>query len=190
MVVDLMVPSGPGHGHGEDNGGKGGMGMGDVHEDKEGEEEENEVEDEGVVRRGRSRGRGWGRSRGRKAGERNERPTPVRFAKTAGAELPPRRREGEGRYHSREEGHYPREGHRHHKEGKGSNAAATVGASGDSNANPSRPSLSGALDRGAEFFSQVVLRGRMKRLVGCWVPLRDGEGKVGWVVLVLVPGRS
>ena len=39
------------------------------------------------------------------------------------------------------------------------------------------------------FFSQVLFTGRgpLRRMVGSWVPLKDGEGKVGWVVLVLTP---
>ncbi|KAL2189981.1 hypothetical protein L209DRAFT_762289 [Thermothelomyces heterothallicus CBS 203.75] len=58
----------------------------------------------------------------------------------------------------------------------------------------SRPRLSGTLDRGAEFLSQVLFSGgggktttALRRVVSRWVPLKDGDGRIGWVVLVLVP---
>lgn len=58
-------------------------------------------------------------------------------------------------------------------------------ASGESG---SRPRLSETLDRGTEFFSQVVWGpGKLRRLVSNWVPLKDGEGKVVFVVLTLTP---
>ncbi|KAK4103418.1 hypothetical protein N658DRAFT_505119 [Parathielavia hyrcaniae] len=57
------------------------------------------------------------------------------------------------------------------------------------------PRVSGTLDRGAGFFSQVLFAGgqaggggsRLRRVVSTWVPLKDGEGRVAWVVLVLNP---
>jgi hypothetical protein len=78
----------------------------------------------------------------------------------------------------------------------GGGAGAVYGEGGG--AGESRPRLSGTLDRGAEFFSQVLFpssaaasgsggKGQVRRVVSSWVPLKDGEGKVRWVVLVLTP---
>ncbi|KAH6632131.1 hypothetical protein F5144DRAFT_602875 [Chaetomium tenue] len=56
-----------------------------------------------------------------------------------------------------------------------------------------RPRVSGSLDRGAGFLSHVLSsggRGALKRIVSSWVALKDGEGKVGWVILVLTPAEG
>jgi hypothetical protein len=70
-----------------------------------------------------------------------------------------------------------------------SSAASSVEVlSGDA-----RPRASSTLDRGAGFFSQVLSsggRGVLKRVVSTWVPLKDADGKVDWVVLVLVPAEG
>ncbi|KAK4125593.1 hypothetical protein N657DRAFT_591233, partial [Parathielavia appendiculata] len=54
-----------------------------------------------------------------------------------------------------------------------------------------KPRVSGTLDRGAEFFSQVLFSGgqggKLRRVVSTWAPLKDGEGRVAWVVMVLNP---
>lgn len=92
--------------------------------------------------------------------------------------------------------------------GKGTGTASgdgrnTGGENGEGSGSTSgggvrRPSLSGTLDRGAGLLSQVLFAGGksvgagaggplVRRVVGSWVPLRDGEGKVAWVVLVLTP---
>ena len=49
----------------------------------------------------------------------------------------------------------------------------------------SRPRLSDTLDRGAEILSNVFFGPKMRKLVSHWAPLKDQEGNVGWVVLVL-----
>jgi PAS domain-containing protein len=78
----------------------------------------------------------------------------------------------------------------------GGGAGAVYGEGGG--AGDSRPRLSGTLDRGAEFFSHVLFtssaaasgsggKGQVRRVVSSGVPLKDGEGKVRWVVLVLTP---
>ncbi|KAK3390071.1 hypothetical protein B0H63DRAFT_389263 [Podospora didyma] len=50
-----------------------------------------------------------------------------------------------------------------------------------------RPRLSDTLDRGAGILSHVFFGPRMRKLVSHWTPLKDGDGQVGWVVLVLTP---
>ncbi|KAK4251388.1 hypothetical protein C7999DRAFT_37714 [Corynascus novoguineensis] len=77
---------------------------------------------------------------------------------------------------------------------------------GDPSSSDSRPRLSGTLDRGAEFLSQMLFAGggggggatggiggkgvALKRLVSRWVPLKDEAGEIGWVVLILVPAEG
>ncbi|KAL2200775.1 hypothetical protein P885DRAFT_66400 [Corynascus similis CBS 632.67] len=77
---------------------------------------------------------------------------------------------------------------------------------GDPSSSDSRPRLSGTLDRGAEFLSQMLFSGggggsggtggiggkgvTLKRLVSRWVPLKDETGEIGWVVLILVPAEG
>ncbi|KAK3379176.1 hypothetical protein B0T24DRAFT_589768 [Lasiosphaeria ovina] len=51
----------------------------------------------------------------------------------------------------------------------------------------SRPRLSDTLDRGAEILSHVFFGPKMRKLVSHWAPLEDGQGAVGWVVVVLTP---
>jgi PAS domain-containing protein len=65
------------------------------------------------------------------------------------------------------------------------------------------PRPSGTIERGAELFSQVLRDGhgksdhgksghgkRLRRVVTSWVPLKDVEGVVGFVILVLTPGDT
>ncbi|KAK3905642.1 hypothetical protein C8A05DRAFT_30525 [Staphylotrichum tortipilum] len=89
---------------------------------------------------------------------------------------------------------------------KGTGSASAVNGNGNTGAENGesssgggvgRPSLSGTLDRGAGLLSQALFaaggkginagESPVRRVVGNWVPLRDGEGKVAWVVLVLTP---
>ncbi|AEO55023.1 hypothetical protein MYCTH_2298367 [Thermothelomyces thermophilus ATCC 42464] len=67
-------------------------------------------------------------------------------------------------------------------------------ADGPSSSSESWPRLSGTLDRGAEFLNHVLFSGGggktttvLRRVVSRWVPLKDEDGRIGWVVLVLVP---
>ncbi|KAM7195312.1 hypothetical protein V8F20_007531 [Naviculisporaceae sp. PSN 640] len=47
------------------------------------------------------------------------------------------------------------------------------------------PRLSDTLDRGAELLNSVLFGSKMKKMVSHWAPLKDAQGNVGWVVLVL-----
>jgi hypothetical protein len=72
---------------------------------------------------------------------------------------------------------------------KSAGAAVGIG-SGAGESEEGRPRLSGAVEKSPGFFSQVLftgVKGPLRRVVTNWVPLRDVEGKVGWVVLVLTP---
>ncbi|KAK3940262.1 hypothetical protein QBC46DRAFT_313963 [Diplogelasinospora grovesii] len=56
---------------------------------------------------------------------------------------------------------------------------------------PPRASLTETFDRGSEMLSNMLPSNpRMRRLVGHWTPLKDSEGKVGYVVLILTPAAS
>ncbi|KAK4465861.1 hypothetical protein QBC42DRAFT_217879 [Cladorrhinum samala] len=50
--------------------------------------------------------------------------------------------------------------------------------------------LSDTLDRGAEILSHVFFGPKMKKLVSHWTPLKNGEGLVEWVVLILTPATA
>lgn len=50
--------------------------------------------------------------------------------------------------------------------------------------------LSDTLDRGAEILSHVFFGPKMKKLVSHWTPLKNGEGLVEWVVLILTPATT
>ncbi|KAK0714557.1 hypothetical protein B0H67DRAFT_490420 [Lasiosphaeris hirsuta] len=65
-------------------------------------------------------------------------------------------------------------------------AGAAVGATFSVNMD-SKPQLSDTFDRGAEIQSHVFLGPKMRKLVSHWAPLKDAEGNVAWVVLVLTP---
>ncbi|KAL2133387.1 hypothetical protein VTI74DRAFT_2475 [Chaetomium olivicolor] len=75
--------------------------------------------------------------------------------------------------------------------GKSKTTGTGAAAAGGSVGEEPRPRLSETLDRGAEFLSQRVFSnhgpGKPRRFVSSWVPLKDAEGKVGWVVCVLTP---
>ncbi|KAK3306782.1 uncharacterized protein B0T15DRAFT_152591 [Chaetomium strumarium] len=65
------------------------------------------------------------------------------------------------------------------------------GGSGGSETGEGKPRPSGTFERGAELFSQVLHGGqgkKLRRFVSSWVPLKDAEGEIGFVVLVLTPG--
>ncbi|KAK3352404.1 hypothetical protein B0T25DRAFT_185405 [Lasiosphaeria hispida] len=66
--------------------------------------------------------------------------------------------------------------------GVGAVAGATFSVEMDS-----KPRLSDAFDRGAEILSHVFFGPKMRKLVSHWAPLKDAEGNIGWVVLVLTP---
>ncbi|KAK3323742.1 hypothetical protein B0T19DRAFT_212893 [Cercophora scortea] len=54
-----------------------------------------------------------------------------------------------------------------------------------------KPRLSDTFDRGAEILSHVFFGGpKMRKLVSHWTPLKDADGAVGWVVLILTPAAS
>lgn len=53
-----------------------------------------------------------------------------------------------------------------------------------------RPRLSETFDRGAEILSNIFSGPKMKKLVSHWVPLKDGDGEVAWVVLILTPATA
>ncbi|KAH6856291.1 hypothetical protein B0I37DRAFT_302599 [Chaetomium sp. MPI-CAGE-AT-0009] len=66
-------------------------------------------------------------------------------------------------------------------------------SSGEALAGDGRRRASATLERGAGFFGQVLSsggRGALRRVVSSWVPLKDAEGKVGWVVLALTPAEG
>ncbi|KAK4169964.1 hypothetical protein QBC43DRAFT_39687 [Cladorrhinum sp. PSN259] len=50
--------------------------------------------------------------------------------------------------------------------------------------------LSNTLDRGAEILSNVFFGPKMRKLVSHWTPLKDEEGSVKWVVLILTPATA
>ncbi|KAK3688275.1 hypothetical protein B0T22DRAFT_406554 [Podospora appendiculata] len=53
-----------------------------------------------------------------------------------------------------------------------------------------KPRLSDTFDRGAEILSHVFFGPKMRKLVSHWTPLKDADGAVGWVVLILTPATS
>lgn len=53
-----------------------------------------------------------------------------------------------------------------------------------------RPRLSDTFDRGAEFLSHVFFSHKMRKLVTHWAPLKDADGQVTFVVLVLTPAAG
>ncbi|KAK4236536.1 hypothetical protein C8A03DRAFT_45493 [Achaetomium macrosporum] len=63
------------------------------------------------------------------------------------------------------------------------------GGSGGGETGEAKPRSSGTLERGTELFNQVFFggQGKLRRFVSSWVPLKDAEGEVGFVVLVLTP---
>ncbi|KAL2267120.1 hypothetical protein VTJ83DRAFT_4397 [Remersonia thermophila] len=74
------------------------------------------------------------------------------------------------------------------------NGAASAGSTSES-----RPWLSDTLESGTELLNQVLFsqapaaasdKGCWRRVVSCWVPLKDKDGKVGWVALALMPGKE
>lgn len=72
-------------------------------------------------------------------------------------------------------------------------ASSSAASSGEALCGEVRPRVSGTLDRGAGFLSQVLSSGgrsSSKRVVSSWVPLKDADGKVEWVVLVLTPAEG
>ncbi|KAL2259820.1 hypothetical protein VTK26DRAFT_6361 [Humicola hyalothermophila] len=200
--TDLMVPysgSGSGSAQGQRRGHRGHRGH--MEDDERNDDEEDggagglgcdDAEKGGPRRtnvrprpRWGARGRGWSLGRGLGKAKEKERPALASHAKTAGPEFPPFRRDADA---VAAEGSIPASV----GGGGGGGSDHGAGTAGGRNAAPSRsiPRLGGALDRGAELFSNVVNRGKMKRVIGCWVPLRDADGKVAFVVLVLVPASG
>ncbi|KAK0643421.1 hypothetical protein B0T16DRAFT_512645 [Cercophora newfieldiana] len=53
-----------------------------------------------------------------------------------------------------------------------------------------RPRISETFDRGAEILSHVFFGSKMRKLVSHWAPLKNGDGEVRWVVLILTPAAG
>ncbi|KAK0619942.1 hypothetical protein B0T14DRAFT_537563 [Immersiella caudata] len=70
-----------------------------------------------------------------------------------------------------------------------SGVGAVAGASLAVDADP-RPRLSETFDRGAEILSHVLFGPKMRKLVSHWAPLKNADGEVGWVVLILTPAAA
>ena len=65
-----------------------------------------------------------------------------------------------------------------------------VDTSSSSTSSTSRPRLSDTFDRGAEFLSHVFFGHKMRKLVTHWAPLKDADGQVAFVMLVLTPAAG
>ncbi|KAK4450760.1 hypothetical protein QBC34DRAFT_296629 [Podospora aff. communis PSN243] len=69
--------------------------------------------------------------------------------------------------------------------GVGAGAGASLAADADV-----RPRMSETFDRGAEILSHVFWGSKMRKLVSHWAPLKNADGEVAWVVLILTPAAA
>ncbi|KAK5653910.1 hypothetical protein OQA88_7835 [Cercophora sp. LCS_1] len=85
---------------------------------------------------------------------------------------------------------------KHSRSGSMAKAAALTGGTGAAGGHSLsaegevRPRLSETLDRGAEILSNIFSGPKMKKMVSHWAPLKDGDGEVAWVVLILTPATA
>jgi len=70
-----------------------------------------------------------------------------------------------------------------------SGVGAVAGASLVVDTDP-RPRLSETFDRGAEILSHVFFGTKTRKMVSHWAPLKNGDGEVGYVMLILTPAAA